>query len=222
MEAFFSKVEKTFLRIGAVLAVLSTIFLLRSEFFKPSAPDLNTTFLLSQSDEINYAQQLSEPDQKFSEGFPVGFIVRNVGETVAKNVILTLCLEHTIEMQIKGIPSEVRNVVAEDGFRQLHRINLGNINPGESLPLDENIWCRVFNMNRVKVQALHKDNTKKDVPISSLHITYDLEIRVSAENVPLKTEHLYLTTGIEDQFKTKSVPYYTYYDGMITYHKNGT
>lgn len=222
MKAFFSTAEKTFLRVGAVLAVVSTILLLRSEFFRPSPPDLKSVFLLSRTDELNYAQQLSEPDQQFSEDFPIGLIISNAGGTVAKDVILYLFPEHTMEMKIMGIPSEIRNVVADDGFRQLHRLTLGDINPGENIPFDENIWCRVFNLNRLKVQAVHKDKTKKDVPISRLHITYDLEARLSAENAPLKTIHLYLTTGIEDQFLPKGVPYYTYTNGKISYHKNGT
>ena len=43
-------IEKILIRIGAVLGVVATIILLRSEILKPSPPDIDVAFLLSDSD----------------------------------------------------------------------------------------------------------------------------------------------------------------------------
>jgi hypothetical protein len=137
-------------------------------------------------------------------------VLHNKGGTVAKNVVLSLLPESTAAFKFKDLQVDTRNITREDGFIPIHRIRLGNINPGEKVFLDQNIWCQVFNMNRVRVNAYYKSGEEKEMPLDSFRITYDFEVKVSSENAEAKTKYLYLTTGLEGQFKNKDKPYYTY------------
>jgi len=70
-------IEQIFIRIGALLGVLATIILFCSQVLKSSPPDIDVAFLLSDSDEINYAQQVSDPKEKYTEAFPLGLVIHN-------------------------------------------------------------------------------------------------------------------------------------------------
>jgi hypothetical protein len=212
--------EKVIIRVGAILGILATVALLRSEVLKPGPPNIDISFLLSNSDEINYAQQVSDPTEKYTEPFPLGLTVYNKGKSAAKGVVLSIISDPTQTFKFNALNVETRNILKEDSFRQLFRIQLGHINPGEKVFLDENIWCQVFNIYRVKVKAVFEDE-KKDVPLGELSVVNDFEIRLSAENAEMKTKYLYLTSGIEEQFKKKKKPYYIFKEGHITFIKGG-
>jgi len=108
-------------------------------------------------------------------------------------------------------------------FRPLYRIHLGNINPGEKVFLDSNIWCQTFNMFSItSVKAVKKSGEEYDMPLDEFRVMHDFQVRLSGENTEMKTRNLYLTTGVEGQFKKTKKPYYTYQKGAIAYHKRGT
>jgi hypothetical protein len=222
MKRALAIIEKTFIRVGAVLGVVATIILLNSEILKPSPPDIDVSFLLSHGDEINYVQEVSDPNEKHTEAFPLGLVVQNNGGTVAKSVILSLIADQAEIFTFKGLKFEARNILAESGFRPLYRIHLGNVNPDEKVFLDENIWCQTFNICRVRVKAIKNNGDENEVPLSELRVIHDFEVRLSVENAGMKTRNLYLTTGIESQFKEKKKPYYTFQDGKITFHQGDT
>jgi len=216
-------IEKTIIRIGAILGIVSTVILLASEVLKPSPPDIDVVFLLSNSDEINYAQQVSDPKEKHTEAFPLGLVVHNNGGTVAKGVVLSFIADRTEIFTFKGLKVEEKSILSESGFRPLYRIHLGSVNPGEKVFLDENIWCQTFNIYRVtRVTAIKKSGEKKDMPLAEFRILHDFEVRLSGENAGMKTRNLYLTTGVEAQFRENKKPYYTFKEGAITFHKSDT
>jgi hypothetical protein len=221
MKRALEKIEKAVIRIGAVLGVVSMVILLHSEILKPSPPNIDVLFMLSNSDEINYAQQMSDPKEIQTEAFPLGLVLFNNGGTVAKGVILSLIANQGVSFTFKGLEVETRHIL-EDKARAgaLYRIRLGNVNPGEKVFLDENIWCQSFNMARVGgFRAVLKDGQEKDMPLTSLMVIHDFEVRLSGENTGMKTRYLYLTTGFEARFRERKEPYYTFREEAVTFYK---
>ena len=222
MKQFLLVSEQVFIRVGAVLGVIATILLLRAEIAKPGPPRLNAEFLLSSSDALNYAQEMLPPEEKYTGGFPLGITIRNTGSTSAKNVVVTLLPGRELQFKFGDLLVESSNIATSDGFKPIHRVRLGDINPGDKVFLYETIWCRAINISRMTVQSIAKSGTERKLELAELRIIFDLEVRLSAENVGSETRHLYLTTGIEEQFKNNNKTYYTFRDGKITIHNDGT
>ena len=214
-------VEKTLIRIGALLGVVATGILLYSEVLKPSPPNIDVAFLLSNSDTINYAQQVSDPEESHTEAFPVGLVVHNNGGTIAKDVVLSFIADKAEIFTFQGLRVEKSYLLVDGtGFRPLYRIHLGSVNPGEMLCLAENVWCQTVNIHKfTSVKAVKNSGEKHEIPLSELWIAHDFEIRLSAANAGMKTRHLYLNTGIQTRFRDNKKPHYTYKGGAITFHK---
>src|SRR5712691_10256941 len=63
--------ERVFLRIGALLAVVTTAVLLYSEFAKPRPPYLELCFALTESTALNYAEEGTESGKEYTLPFPL-------------------------------------------------------------------------------------------------------------------------------------------------------
>lgn len=178
--------------------------------------------LLSRSDELNYAQEVLSDEKEYTGGFPLGITIKNTGGIAAKNVVVTLLPDKELQFKFSDLLVETSNIATSDGFKPIHRIQVGDLNPGDRVFLDEAIWCRAFNISRMTVQAITQSGKERELPLAELRMIFDLEVRLSAENVGSEARHLYLTTGIEDQFIKNKKTYYTYRDGKITIHNEGT
>lgn len=117
--------------------------------------------------------------------------------------------------------TETAHVPTEGGFRLLHTISLGNINPGQELYL-ENLWCQVWNLNKLTVIATTKSGEEKKVPQKSYRITQSMTVRLSAENAKMERKELSITTGNEEMFKENGMPYFTYSKGAMRFHGKDT
>ena len=111
---------------------------------------------------MNYAQEYSVTSDGYTEPFPLGIVVYNDGETVAQEVVLSIIAgqERWVLLKFNGLQVETVNVLKENGFEPLHKIKLGNINPGERVFLDENIFCKVVNIHRFQAEGIMKNGTK--------------------------------------------------------------
>jgi len=221
VKKLFPEIEKHIIRIGALLGVVATILLIRAEFVRFKAPNLEIFYLASQGHEINFAPLLNENKTTFSMKIPFGIVVHNNGNDVARNVLLSLIMDKGMQIGAKKIPSEIYNMMIDDGFRKLIKLKLGDINPGDNISLMNIIWVQVRDLRNITAKPVFNGKEGEPLPLDSIQLSYDIEARITSENSELKTIYLLLNTAMEDYFIRKDLPYCTYsYDGQFSYHPN--
>lgn len=210
-------------RGGAVAGIAAAVVLMTSEFNKPSPPDLSAIFLLSHNDSINIARPLSERPEQLQ--FPLGLEVHNHGGQAAHDVQLTFLSDNLMELDIQGMLSEKFVVRDDEGFKTLHKVSLGDLNPGESKIIDDNLWCNPYAAKMLPATTGNDEKKTilaapiiKDVILSPSH----LEVRLSSKNASMRTQHLYVAFETEASFNSKQAPFLHYENGMLSYREHNS
>jgi len=207
-----SKIEIIILRVGAVCGILVALLTLWNGITKPSEPDLTVNFALTGADELAISPIATSPKDDWTVQFPIGLRVRNSGGKTAKNVILRLGHPRNFIITSEEFKSSSKLIYSGSSQKVLTTISLGDINPHQTMHLDNAIWAYTENIANSEVDIESADKVPLTVPFS-ITATFELEVQASANDVTEIERKLYVTVGPEDYFQKNNMSYISVKDG---------
>lgn len=218
LKTVFSKTEKPLAWLGALVTVLSFVFVIRQQFFQPY-PKLEIRYAINNAKSIAFVPVPTPNDPSPVKHYlPAGVWIKNTSEYPARNVSIEIYVTNAI-LKIEVFGGERSYWRNESGrFIQVEKINIGTINPGE-----------VYRLSKEAVVVLEKDFHKrilqgirfvtKKGEILSLSPKYfddtdwvvdgDLVVTATAENMPKREYKLQIYVGNLHYFKSKGMVYET-------------
>lgn len=204
-----SSIERSVFWIGSLLSIAIAAFTLYSLLTKASPPDLDVALAIGGGTTMRIAPLVNDENSPRTEFFPIGVIVANHGEVTARDVILRWAHPENfvISSSNPDLAMERNTIISGPGQRFLSAIHLGDIHPNQERRLDDSIFAAAENTTRMHLQAMSSDN----IPIHAvvaMTVTYEIEARVSAQDVSEKTVHFYITVGPKNQLEKLGQPYW--------------
>ncbi|MBN2270566.1 MAG: hypothetical protein JXN61_08130 [Sedimentisphaerales bacterium] len=190
---------------------------------KPSPPDLYVNFALTGKPSLAVARNRRES----MANFPLDLVVTNKGQLTAHNVRLKL-LDSRIEQSsyhsrlvIKANETNVaqNSIYVEESARTMTTILLGEIHPGESIPLDSVLQAELATNHAPILMPFEPDaNSFSMPPIPLKH--HRVKAWISADDLLERELPLYITVGMIEQLKQVEDKVYVAEGGrLIISHK---
>ena len=213
-----SPVERLVFWAGSLLGIAVAVFTIYDNMTKASPPDLRVSLALGNSSIFRVAPLVKNEKDPWTGFFPVGVIVANRGEMTARDVTLRWVHPENfrIESSSADTPIEHTMIISGTGQKVLSTVHLGQIHPQQEMRLDDRIFASAENTTRIAVNAKSADN----VPIHAvfaLTLTYEIETRVSAQDLSEKSVPFYITVGPKSQLEQMGQPFWEATEGGVRY-----
>jgi hypothetical protein len=204
-----SPVERLVFWVGSILGIAVAAFTMYDSLTKASPPDLHVALAIGGGNTFRVAPLIKDEGDSWTKFFPIGVVVANRGETTARDVILRWVspTNFRIESSSATLPIERNVIVSGNSQKILSTLHLGQIHPNQEIRLDDAIFASAENTTRIVVNAESADK----VPIRAtfaITVTYEVEARVSAQDISEKSVPFYITVGPKDQLEKLGKPYW--------------
>lgn len=200
------------------LAVLVSLIAVYEFLIKPEGPKIDVKFALTGTDELTIAPEVLSQRAEWTEIFPLGLQVTNLGDTAAKDVRIYLESARNLILVSEGVKIEPRLIFRDNVDMVSHQIKIDNINPGQTIHFDSEFFGYTENHIDLAVDVTFKDGVSGVVPIS-VSLTHDLQVKVSASNMAQTEIPLKLTLGRLDQLYGESEFIFQYVDGVLSRYR---
>lgn len=225
LSKWFTRVERVTLWIGAMSGIVATILIVRNQIMTPTPPDLRVNFALTGTSLLAVARQ----NRKHVETFPLDLLVTNEGRLTAQKVRLKLVDSKVTE------PSYYSHLTIETNkedftqnsihvgeiTREMTTISLGEIHPGETVFLESVLRAKLLTNHAPVLLPFPSDvNSPVSSGLPAVPLkNHEIEVRISAENLPEKKVSLYITIGMAEQLKKEEELLFVPLDGNLILYK---
>jgi hypothetical protein len=212
--------------IGLVIPVLVSIITIAAgliafyEFvIKLGPPEIDVRFALNNAYEISIAPTVLSSRSEWTEPFPLGLQITNNGESVAKDVHISLISARNLNLVASDVEIKPKLIFSKEGVDFVsHVIRFESINPGQTIHLDNSIYGTTENFVDMEVDVTFRDGVTAILPISIV-LTHEIRVLVSASNMSEHEVLLRLTLGALERIVNKGHDVFQYKNNKLVKYK---
>jgi len=229
-----SIIWKFLLITGSLCGIAVSAFTIWNEINKPSPPRLKVFFVLSGSSSVSFAPTALSLDKlRSNTELPLGLLITNSGGTATDDSVLKLIHPSNLKLYSKTIQLDQQEIYMGPLVKIMTTIRLPSIHSGETIHLEKVLYTDNYKSSKKTDRAYRDVNSDrfdpKDVELLLFPIpdttppqifsvdpttprpklrpvTYEIEVRTSAKNLPEDRSFLYITVGPIEELKNSEDP----------------